>query len=249
MQMRRVVMAVVLSIGGCAGRCDRSTRPTPLPKQAEVVGAEAADAGDGGAIDSGAMLGALGGLVHPYAPLEEGDTWDYRTTQSGGLNLVTTSTERIVSVERGIDRVTARLSDTQKGGGGSSEHSVILTPEGITPDIGVMRWSGGTIKTISTTGIYMPIDLETVHQKWRYTQVLSTSNTSGELEVLGKETVRVPAGEYEAVRVQMDSKNGTFVQHDDRWFARGVGLVKSVLTTPRGYRAEKVLLRFERAAK
>jgi hypothetical protein len=230
-----------------------------LAKEESVVPIARVDgAGDAASADGGTVVVALGGLTHPYQPLDEGTTWEYRTTQSlppiqaqGPPNLVTTSTERIVSVERGIDRVVARLSDTQKGGGGSSERSVVLTPRGITPEIGEMQWAGGTIKTISTTGVYMPIDLGAARapQKWSYTQVLTTSNTSAELEVVGKETVRVPAGEYEAVHVQMDTKNGTFVQHDDRWFARGVGLVRSASSGVRGYRVEKELVKFERPSK
>ena len=186
--------------------------------------------------------------MHPYQPLHEGDTRVYETTQSGPMKLVTTSTERILSVERGVDRVVARVSDTQATGGMTSEHSTILTPLGISPDIGVMRFTGGTVSTLSTTGVYLPMELALAHKKWSYTQVLSSSEVKADVEVVGIETVSVPAGEYQAVHMKGELMNGQHVQHDDTWYARDVGLVKSVTATKAGYRAEKVLVTFKPGA-
>ena len=232
-------MALALLAASCTSRCNR-TGP-----------AAAAAASDGGESDAGTEASATSfplGLEHAYQPIHEGDTWVYQTTQTAPAapKIVSTSTERILSVERGIDRVVARVTDTQTGGGGNSGRSLILTPLGISPDIGVMRFSGGTVTTLSTTGVFLPMDPAVAHKKWSFTQVLSSAETSADLEVTRVEGVVVPAGEYQAVHVKSIRTNGKHVQHDDSWYARGVGLVKSVTATATGYRSEKVLVSFAR---
>lgn len=238
-------MAVLaLVTAGCTGRCDRATGPNPLPAPAPAPVPAPEDAS---AADASTPQLPLG-LTHPYQPIHEGDTRTYQTTHSGTMALVSTSTERVVSVERGIDRVVARISDTQDTTSTTSEHSMILTPLGISPDIGMLRFTGGSVSTLSTTGVYLPMDLALAHEKWSYTQVLGSSEVKADAEVVGIETVSVPAGEYQAVHVKGELMNGRHTQHEHAWYARDVGLVKSVTATKTGYRAEMVLVSFKPGA-
>ena len=141
----------------------------------------------------------------------------------------------------------SRSSLSDGATGSVTERDLVLTHEGVSPDIGTMKTAFLTMKTVSTTGVYLPIDLGAEKRTWQCTQIMTSSRVASDLESVGVESVRVPAGDYEAVHVKVTVRgNAGHVQNDDVFFARGVGLVKYVQSAKNGYRSERVLVRFER---
>jgi Flp pilus assembly protein TadD len=67
--------------------------------------------------------------------------------------------------------------------------------------------------------------------RWTYRE--AAGRTAG--SCLGPETVKVPAGEYECQKVYLitiGGRDGAYRRETTRWFAKDVGLVKEVETTP-----------------
>jgi hypothetical protein len=197
------------------------------------------------------------GVRPGFAPATVGDSWTYRTTQSSpGLAMPgATSTDTIASGDKGV----FRLVTTDAGNpGANNERSLIITPAGVSPDIGVMTTSIGPVKTVKTSGVYLPTDL-TPGLRWSWTQAIdspiSTMDVAGSAEVVGTQQVTVPAGTFEAVKIRSETKNHVVtkggqipamdhVQHDESWYVRGLGLVRNVTRTAAGYSADKVLIQY-----
>jgi hypothetical protein len=215
--------------------CDPATRP------AAVVEAPAEDPG--------------------FAPASVGDAWTYRTGQtSPGLVMPgATTTDRIVAGAREGGRFVGRVVSEDAGNpAANSERGLIVTPAGVSPDIGTMTTAIGPVTTLRSSGVFLPAQLP-AGLRWTWTQTLespiSTMEVRGSAEVIGPEQVTVPAGSFAAVRVRSEVRNhvvtrgGTVppiehVQRDDSWYVRGLGLVKAVTTTT-GYSAEKVLVAYQ----
>jgi hypothetical protein len=187
---------------------------------------------------------------HPFVPVGVGDAWVYAVSQSTGAT--SEASEAIVAVRREAGRTIARVRGVS---GGVSERDLVIDRRGVSSDIGAMTTASGVVETIAADGVYLPRVL-TPGCAWRWRQSLampgSTIEVEGEGEALGEVEVTVPAGVFVAVHVRsvvhsyMTTATGPLkvVQTDDNFYARGVGLVRSVTTTGHGYASEKLLLRW-----
>ncbi|HEY8380230.1 MAG TPA: hypothetical protein VIK91_27260 [Nannocystis sp.] len=195
-------------------------------------------------------------LTHRYQPTTVGDEWVYRISQSHpAVQLPTTeSVERIVAVEQRGDRLVARVH--AEFFGSRSERDLVIGPLGVTPEIGDMTSSVGDVNAQVVEGVYLPRELSP-GMRWDFRQQLNTPiskmSVSGTCQVVGD-------GEFQgmgAVHVRCETKNHVVttmqgappqtiehVQIEDNYYVRGLGLVRSVTTTPQGYRSEKVLVRW-----
>jgi hypothetical protein len=194
-----------------------------------------------------------------FSPMTVGDTWTYRTTQQASVPMPgATATERVVSTTQdGARRVARIVSEDASNPQAGSERSQVVTAAGVLPDVGTMTTAIGPVTTVRSEGVFLPAEL-TPGLRWTYAQELdspiSTMSVTGAGEVVGIESVRVPAGRFEAVRVRSEVRNHVVVkdgavppidhvQRDECWYVRGLGLVRSV-TESEGYRAEKLLVAF-----
>lgn len=195
--------------------------------------------------------------AHPYQPATVGDEWVYTIPQSRpAVQIPTTeSVERIVAVEQRGDRLVARVH--AEFFGSRSERDLVIGPLGVTPEIGGMTSTVGDVNAQVAEGVYLPRELSPGMQ-WDWRQELSTPistmSVSGSCRVVG-------GGEFQglgAVHVRCETKNHVLttlqggkpqtidhVQVEDNYYVRGLGLVRSVTTTPQGYRSEKVLVRWK----
>lgn len=195
--------------------------------------------------------------AHPYAPASVGDEWVYAIPQSHpNVAMPTTeSVERIVAVEQRGDRLVARVRSEFFGA--SSERDLVIGPPGVTPEIGGMTSSVGDVNARVAEGVYLPRAL-TAGMQWDWRQEIDTPAST--MAVAGRCAV-IGAAEFRglpAVHVRCETKNHMttavqgappqtidHVQTEDNYYVRGLGLVRSVTTTPQGYRSEKVLVRWQ----
>lgn len=187
--------------------------------------------------------------AHPFAPASVGDEWVYTHAQAHAAGQVATteSVERIVSVTRDGDRLVARVRSEYVGA--SSERDLVITPLGVTPEIGTMMSSAGEVRARAVEGVYLPREL-TPGVQWEWRQELETPASS--MSVVGRcEVVGLASFEgRSAVRVRCETRirmtataASEHVQVEDNDYVRGIGLVRSVTTAAAGYRAEKSLIR------
>ena len=189
------------------------------------------------------------GPSHPYFPLRLGDAWDY----SDGA-------EHVVSIGLRDGRTTARLA-TADAALGTGEKTIVVTHEGVLPEFEIILPSG-TSRTTGATGMYLPARL-VPGVSWTYTQEwdlpLSKMTIKVEARAAERERVTVPAGSFDAIRVEADVESHTVAkagdapafdhrQRDSLWFAEGVGLVRRVGVGETGHRTERVLTRFQPGA-
>ncbi|MDC0722010.1 hypothetical protein [Nannocystis bainbridge] len=195
---------------------------------------------------------------HPYAPASVGDVWEYAMPQSHPAVQVPTtrSTDRIVAAERRGERLVARVrSDFQ---GGTSERDMVISQLGVTPEIGSMTSAAGEVTTRVAEGVYLPRELSP-GMRWEWRQELDTPVSSmavfGRCAVVGEDGFRGQTAVH--VRCETQTRMITtlktgfavppveHVQHEDNYYVRGLGLVRSVTTMAQGYRAEKLLIRWQ----
>jgi hypothetical protein len=195
---------------------------------------------------------------HPYAPASVGDEWVYALPQSqpAGSVPATQSIDRIVAAEQRGDRWVARVRSETLGS--ASERDLVISALGVTPELGSMTSAVGEVTTRAAEGVYLPRELSP-GMRWDWRQELDTPMSSmsvfGRCSVVGHDSYRGQS----AIHVRCETHNRMIttmktgaevppawhVQTEDNYYVRGIGLVRSVTTTPQGYRAEKVLVRWQ----
>jgi hypothetical protein len=197
-------------------------------------------------------------LAHPYAPASVGDEWVYAIPQSHPAVKVPTtqSIDRIVAAEQRGDRMVARVRSEFFGS--SSERDMVISPVGVTPELGSMTSAAGEVTARVAEGVYLPRELSP-GMRWDWRQELDTPVSSmsvrGQCSVVGHDSYQGQT----AVHVRCETHNRMIttvktghevppiehVQTEDNYYVRGIGLVRSVTTTPAGYRSEKLLVRWQ----
>ncbi|MFY0538175.1 hypothetical protein [Nannocystis pusilla] len=83
---------------------------------------------------------------HPYAPASVGDEWVYAMPQAHPAVQVPTtqSIDRILAAEQRGDRLVARVRSEFFGG--TSERDLVISPLGVTPELGSMTSAVGEVK-------------------------------------------------------------------------------------------------------
>ncbi|MER3443910.1 MAG: hypothetical protein C4333_07215 [Meiothermus sp.] len=115
------------------------------------------------------------------------------------------------------------------------------TPEGLQPQIqGPQPIPGGAVEFVRLSGVFWPPERDwRVGHAWSYRYELrgrvAFVELGGYLEarnrIVGRERVQVPAGSFEALRVESVFQGRLGIGLGGKstyWFARGVGLVKQV---------------------
>lgn len=197
-------------------------------------------------------------LAHPYAPASVGDEWVYSIPQAHpeGKLPTTESIDRVLAVEPRGDRLVARVRSEFVGV--SSERDLVISLAGVTPELGTMTSAVGEVRARVAEGVYLPRELAP-GMRWDWRQELDTPVSSmavvGRCAVVGHDSFHG----HESVHVRCETHNHMtatvktgvtlppteHVQTEDNYYVRGIGLVRSVTTSTSGYRAEKLLVRWQ----
>ncbi len=209
-------------------------------------------------------LGILGSLAfaqacsHPYFPVAEGRTWQYRSTEPGSSDYTVSILQ--VSAKGFVQRMTFGKS--------SFDLRWDCTASGLVQldflSIGGPENQGAEIKTktLKSSGVvFPPANLAVPGTSWAYsyvveqeiksgdTTIISTSTVEVQNKIVALEEVTVPAGTFSALRVDSTSIiKGTMkaagqsipmnnTVQTSSWYAKDVGMVKS---TAAGYTTELV---------
>jgi hypothetical protein len=177
---------------------------------------------------------------NPYLPVVEGATWSYNLTTSSGSKI---STDTITDV--GND---AFLVETNQ----ASLNFVVTwscTPEGLNwlqSDGGMFSavfQSGGTVETLSSSGVFLPANVQP-GDTWTTTEEIhvvglgldETFTVTAAFNAVGMETVTVPAGTFNALRIDITMSNSSqtlpVTLEGSSWVVEGIGQVKNVANNP-----------------
>lgn len=229
-----IILAATLACNLGAGNPSETAQPSPAAAESQPV--------------------ASGGLCdNALYPVKEGATWTYLNTGSPSGDFTYTDTVTAVRADGftlasqfdGLTRTqewlceTAGLKALQLGGAGATAS---VSTGGTTAEF----------KTSEVTGVSLPREI-TPGLQWQYSLKIegttampgnqtaqSTSTFSASMQEIGRESVTVPAGTFEAVKIQVTNIvqivadfqgmqvpvtiNGSSVV----WYAPGVGYVKSI---------------------
>jgi hypothetical protein len=185
---------------------------------------------------------ATGQCQNTYYPVVAGASWKYQVSGTSS----TTFTRSIVTVRAdGFDDQDVFSGVTRKGSWKCQQGSLTMLTPGSSP--AVLATGTQTNFTVeSNTGTTLPANLQP-GTKWTqkivYRGQLNISGTNLEgrsvmdlsCQAIGTEKVRVPAGEFNALRVDCSTKLEITVAgvpfditvSGSSWYAPGVGLVKS----------------------
>ncbi|MBI5812565.1 MAG: hypothetical protein HZB27_08325 [Meiothermus silvanus] len=178
----------------------------------------------------------------PFSPTREGLEWQYRITGSESAG---------VYIQRKTNISNQGFVQVSKGEKLERIERYRCTPEGLVPvDFG--GFEGFKVEVDKVTGVAIPDYTSwAVGNSWGYVVDLQGETTQGpkiwgkgtlevRYRVSGKETVSVPAGRFDAFRVEttttfkIDARFGIlsfpFNQQfqSTSWYAEGVGLIKTV---------------------
>lgn len=229
------------------------TRLIPYPPQAAEPTAPAE--GGGTPVPAG-----LNQCQNPYYPIVQGASWQYQL--SGTTSGTFTRTHTIVWTEGFEDQDVFSVGTIRKSSWACQNGNLIsLTPSsGPTVSAGEQQFD---FTVESNTGISFPANPQP-GQEWAQNVVYLGQQTAGGMTLESRnvlatsckagniETVRVPAGEFSALRVDCSttldiyfsgSLAFSFNSSDSAWYAPGVGLVKSMGTSNMGS-TEIVLLAY-----
>jgi hypothetical protein len=217
----------------------------------------------GGAIRAQSLI-MLGDLAdHPYFPFSSGSSWRYATGQRHGVQELPSvqSTLSVLALKRELGRLTADLADRVEGPAAQeSRYQLVLTPDGILPGVGTMKAGAIEVRSSDAVGLYLPSSVG-VGYAWRYSVIyrssLQQTAISGSMWADREEDLDTPAGPFHVLHVrgevQTEMEHGapglprvSQMQHEDHFYAKGVGLVRSVLRTDAGYQTIKELTGYRR---
>jgi hypothetical protein len=196
--------------------------------------------------ESAGSNGGTGPCANPYYPVREGATWNYQGTSS--LTEPYTFTDSISSVRADGFTLTSEFDELTR------TQEWACTPDGIV----ALQLGGGlttaqtslTVETQSASGVTYPAEVDagdTWSHSIEFTGTMDIAGNPGDAEgstrsdftALGVESVSVPAGTFEAMKVEIQttfeatvtfqgvSVPVTFTTTTLSWYAEGVGWVKS----------------------
>jgi len=182
------------------------------------------------------MLSAESRCSLPHYPVAVGDVNEYRTTSKqldADGNAVTTESNVYKEEVTSVDPDQYKVVTTTAGNTVDVDWS--CTDEGLSVKLGEVP---GVV--MKSTGVSIPAKLD-VGDEWTQTFESGAEGFSQKMvtvnRVTGREQVTVPAGTYEALRVDFDIDmnipgQGPVTSTGTQWFVPGVGLVKSTSSLP-----------------
>lgn len=182
--------------------------------------------------------------VNPYLPVKAGATYTFAGTTSAGAYTRTSTFANIHA-----DSFQAEIVTTVGSKSITTTESWHCTTDGLVEIGGPSARNfqsalGGTttMKLTSSTGVTIPTNLA-AGQSWTQSTKFEVTTSKGTvtgtitytLQALGAESVTVPAGTFNAMKVQvngttqanMSGTTFTIITNGFEWFATGVGHVKS----------------------
>jgi len=210
----------------------QSAQPTQQPSQQQAQTSAAPSA-------QAPSVQSSGGLCdNPYFPVVEGATWNYDLTTDFGT---VTSTNTISDV--GTDGF-LMVTD-------NPDISYVITWECSAEGLYWLQSTGGmfaavfqtdagtgTVQTLSVTGVSIPADVQP-GDSWSSDEEITASGFGvdetftihADYHAIGMETITVPAGTFDALRVDFTMTNTSETLpvsiEGTSWFAAGVGQVKN----------------------
>ncbi|MFZ1042577.1 MAG: hypothetical protein WCA79_20805 [Anaerolineales bacterium] len=187
---------------------------------------------------------ATGGCANDYLPVKPGAAWTY-AGQSATGNFTRVST--ITSVE--TDSFEREIATTLRNGTQRTyTDSWKCTPDGLVLLGGPLAttfqsvYGNATMKTLSTTGVTLPTHIN-AGDSWTQDAQLAFTSTQVSVNItltynfkaIGLESVTVPAGTFNAMKIQIDvtsqattaTRTNNIAVDGFEWFVPGVGTVKS----------------------
>lgn len=182
---------------------------------------------------------------HPYLPLRAGSSWTYATSEG-------TMTWGVASATGSVDSAAATM-DIAMPGGSMTVHWACGSEGVVSYDFGTLSIAGmgdvATVEVVDSSGTFLPAaDLLVPGYSWpnAYTTVMNisqegfsadlTMTVSETWTAVGMETITVPAGTFEALRVDgtenlsmagfMGSEPVNVTVSATYWYAKGVGVVR-----------------------
>lgn len=232
-----ILFVVTILVAGCGPRTSIPARPTPT-----VFGESKENVTQNPSLNQGNdQAGSNDPCNNDYYPVVNGATWTYQITVQE--NAPATATHSMAVVEDGSFTLTVQGDDST------------FTLEGTCGDDGVILMNvpgvsatysgeagGSTLSTTNDDGVTVPDDIQ-VDDDW--SQTISVVGSSGNevtlsatietaYKALGYETVTVPAGTFNALKVEQNGSmiitgSPAFETHGFIWYADGIGTVKSGL--------------------
>jgi hypothetical protein len=248
------VLIVIAFVTACS---KATTTPTAAPATQASMGTEApaateVPAGTEAPVTSGGGMPVAGAgqCANAYYPVREGATWTY--SSSGGPTGGYGFTDTITSVRDDGFTLTTKFDDltrTQEWGctseglialqlGGTSVAT--LNTANMKVDFNVTHVSGVTFPSAINPGDTWQHALEFTAKMTVGGQTMdATGDAQSSFQAVGMESVTVPAGTFDAMKIHIDTTihinglfNGisfpvTFSSPYDYWFVQGVGWVKA----------------------
>lgn len=158
--------------------------------------------------------------VPDYFPMSVGDSWTYRQEESD-----TEYTVKVLSAEKQADGTTRYLLEKQAGAQIQSWYSkingwVLMHGE---------SYLGQELKSKYEPARQFLKNPLVAGEKWTWKGKAITNMDFTEFnEVVGPETVKVPAGTFRAMKIVSKVEDGGALMTKTSWYANGVGLVKTM---------------------
>jgi hypothetical protein len=187
---------------------------------------------------------ATGSCANDYLPVKPGVSWTYNGKSATG-NFTRVSTITSVETDSFEREITTMLNNgTQK----AYTDSWKCTPDGLVLRGGPLAttfqsvYGNATMKTLSTTGVTLPAHIN-AGDSWTQDAQLAFTSTQVSVNItltynfkaIGLESVTVPAGTFNAMKIQIDvtsqattaTRTNNIAVDGFEWFVPGIGAVKS----------------------
>ena len=239
-----VLFIIILLVSACSPNQSTATDSIlEMPTATTEVTKDVIDTQDTATPAATSQSNANDACNNRYYPVVNGASWTYQNTVQGETPF--TEIDSISINEDGTFTITVTVteSETVLNYGSCENEGVAIFDSSYFSGDYTDNSNGSSHTTFSTEGVTIPNDIQ-VGDEW--SQTLSTDpgsaggdpNSSLAIEVtykaLGYETVTVPAGTFQALKIEQSNSLPTesffaALPHRFTWYAEGVGIVKSEL--------------------
>ncbi len=149
-----------------------------------------------------------------YYPLKVGTKWNYELKVGDRKVLITNQVAKIETID---DQKMARVETVMNNNIAASEH-LISTPAGVFRT----RFNGSDVSPPICL-LKLPVK---VGDEWKDTNKIGNDQLKTTCKVEAAETIEVPAGKFDTLRVNVSAQVGDQTVETIYWFAANTGVVK-----------------------